>query len=166
MSTMNASVTRGHAKKTTSVLSRFSSRVFQGFNAVAGIKIDDLCVELAPRFMVLPLSPDKVKFEAAVKKLTISHHGHILVWNFVDQLFKFSDKSAFDPKSFDEQVLDVSNFPDYVPRMTFTFELCNEIRYWLKQDKMNVAILMYEYIPGSPVYDELSLALSKEARVA
>ena len=129
-------------------------------------RAEDLCVELAPRFFVLPLGPGRDKFEATVKKVRQAHHRHFLVWNFTDQQFKFSDGKPLDPRQFDDQVLEVSDFPGYVPTLTFTFELCNEIRYWLKQDKLNVAILMYEDVAGAPAFDESSLSLSKEGRVA
>lgn len=67
-------------------------------------RAEDLCVELAPRFFILPLGPGRDKFEQTAKKLRQAHHRHYLVWNLADQQFKFSDGKPFDPRQFDDQV--------------------------------------------------------------
>ena len=108
----------------------------------------------------LPLGNDQNKNREAIKRLKKEHDRHFVVWNFIDP-----DRRKFDTKDFDEQVLDVLNFPEYVPSLKFTFDLCNELRYWLKQDVQNVAVILFESETDVGEGGAYSLSLCLRSRV-
>ena len=120
-------------------------------------------VYVTKRFIVLPLGADDHKNEEAIKQLQRDHGRHFLVWNLSDP-----DARRFNTKDLEDQVLDVTNFPDYVPTLQFTFETCNEIRYWLKQDPLNVAVVLYEESlnKNEAKLDPVRMQIASESRVA
>jgi len=110
---------------------------------------EDYLIYITKRLIICPLSAKadnsqevlqhKKKLKASVQRLKRDHGDHFLVWNMTRP-----DAALFDFKEFGEQVLDVANFPLYVPTLHFTFDFCNMIRYWLKQDPLNVAVILYQ----------------------
>eukprot|EP00961_Rhodomonas_salina_P278964 3768603-Rhodomonas_salina.1 len=124
---MNASVSRRETRGVRGFFKALHETFTGGSNNL---------IYVSKRFIILPLGDDNHKNEEAIKHLQREHGRHFLVWNLSDP-----DTRKFETKDLEDQVLDVTNFPDYVPTLQFTFETCNEIRYWLKQDPLNVAVV-------------------------
>jgi hypothetical protein len=132
---------------------------------------EDYLISLTKRLYISPISvgiadtasvqKHKRKLFATAQRLQKDHKEHVLVWNTTRP-----EKFLFDPKEFSEQVLDVGKFPLYVPTLQFTFEFCNMIRYWLKQDPLNVAVIMYEDATDQPHVDPVRMAINYESRIA
>ncbi|MGB1591600.1 MAG: hypothetical protein ACPIOQ_02520 [Promethearchaeia archaeon] len=105
------------------------------------------------------------KLAASAKYLDRDHCKdgvqHYLVWNMTRP-----DKGLCKPDLFGNQVLDVTKFPLYVPTLQFTFDFCNMIRYWLKQDQLNVAVILYEDAHTQPPVDPVRMAINDESRIA
>ena len=103
----------------------------------------------------------KKKLKNSVDRLKRDHGEHFLVWNMTRP-----EKALFSARDFDDQVLDVGKFPLYVPTLTFTFEFCNMIRYWHKQDPLNVAVIVYEDAKDQPHVDPMRMTINDESRIA
>jgi hypothetical protein len=151
-----------------SIASRFWSAAVETF---AGPQEEEhYLIHISKKLILCPIScgPDaasaaqhKKKLQASADYLTRNHGDHFLVWNMTRP-----DKALFNSRNFDDQVLDVTRFPKYVPTLTFTFEFCNMIRYWLKQDPLNVAVILYEDARTMPHVDPVLMSINTESRIA
>ena len=151
-----------------SIASRFWSAAVETF---AGPQEEEhYLIHISKKLILCPIScgPDaasaaqhKKKLQASADYLTRNHGDHFLVWNMTRP-----DKALFNSRNFDDQVLDVTRFPKYVPTLTFTFEFCNMIRYWLKQDPLNVAVILYEDARTMPHVDPVMMSINTESRIA
>jgi hypothetical protein len=103
----------------------------------------------------------RTRLKNSAERLKRDHGEHFLVWNMTRP-----EKALFSSRDFDEQVLNVSKFPLYVPTLNFTFEFCNMIRFWHKQDPLNVAVILYEDCKEQPHVDPLRMTINDESRIA
>lgn len=91
-------------------------------------------IDLSDR-IVLAVVP-RVKPETVVqecqKRIREKAKGQFLVWNFSGE--------EFQSREFGGQLLEFDLPAE--PTVETTFRLCNEIRYWLKIDSQNIAVLI------------------------
>lgn len=168
-SAMNPSGVPTHQKKDKSLASRFWTAAVDTFTGHR--EEEDYLIYITKRLILCPLSAKaentqeglqhKRKVQATVRRLKRDHGDHFLIWNMTRP-----DAALFDSKEFGDQVLDVTTFPLYVPTLHFTFNFCNMIRYWLKQDPLNVAVILYEDQCGRAHVDPLNMTINSESRIA
>jgi hypothetical protein len=168
-SAMNPSGVPTHQKKDKSLASRFWTAAVDTFTGHR--EEEDYLIYITKRLIICPLSAKadnsqeglqhKRKVQATVRRLKRDHGDHFLIWNMTRP-----DAALFDSKEFGDQVLDVTTFPLYVPTLHFTFNFCNMIRYWLKQDPLNVAVILYEDQCGRAHVDPLNMTINSESRIA
>lgn len=63
-------------------------------------------------------------------------------------------------------MIEVKDFPKYIPSLAYTYKQCNMLRYWLNADPNNIAVVMYAVPSGNaPGVDPATMALGIHARV-
>ncbi|KAJ1485252.1 hypothetical protein T484DRAFT_1892937, partial [Baffinella frigidus] len=139
------------------------SRLWDTLKATTGMADtkDDYLVFLAKRLAVIAVGSDANKVVKTAERLNRDFAGHFLVWNLTDIASR-----RFDVDAFNKQVIDVADFPKYIPPLHYTYNQCNMLRYWLKEDPRNIAVIMYEVPPGDMRgVDPIEMSINIQSRV-